>query len=384
MSTTQTAPAAPIHDLVELARPFPDGFIERKDGNDYVAHHVVNQRLLSIVGPFDFELVEVLRGDVAEVAPDPAGKSRRARAGTPALHDVVVGGIWRLTCDIDGRRVRIEEVGDVGDVHNWPHDGARLKDAASDALKRCAMRLGLGLHLWAQEYYFLDHQLHAVRDDQGGGTADAEEAAAVQRALRALPAAADVTPAVAPAPPAAPAEAPTKPAVTPAEAPTKPGIAPAAAPAAERSTARSGRAERARPGGGRQRRSAAADATPPAARGRRGAAPGGAADDEETGTRRMPAPGTARWEPPGEELVRRFDLLVEAAGVSTTDAREFLRRSPYYGGVADPGKLHGPTLARLVARMGEERGDVSGLAAFRAKVDQVLGRPAEPAAPEPA
>jgi hypothetical protein len=145
-------------DLVELSRPFPEDFVERKDGQDYVAHHVVNQRLLSIVGPFDFELVQVIRGDVAAVPPDPSARSRRGKAGTPALHNVVVGGIWRLTCSIDNRQVRVEE---VGDVHNWPHDGARLKDAASDALKRCAMRLGLGLHLWAQEHYFLDQQLKA-------------------------------------------------------------------------------------------------------------------------------------------------------------------------------------------------------------------------------
>jgi hypothetical protein len=168
-------PDGPMHDLTELARRFPEGFIERKDGIDYVAHHVVTQRLLSIVGPFDFELVEIIRGDVAAVAPAPDGKSRRARAGTPPLHNVVVGGVWRLTCQIDGRRVRIEETGDVGDVHNWPHDGARLKDAASDALKRCAMRLGLGLHLWAQEHYFLDRQLRAILE-QPGGAAEAEEA----------------------------------------------------------------------------------------------------------------------------------------------------------------------------------------------------------------
>ncbi|HET6749843.1 MAG TPA: hypothetical protein VFL71_11330 [Actinomycetes bacterium] len=170
---------APVHHLVELARRFPDGFVERKDGNDYVAHHVVNQRLLSIVGPFDFELVEVVRGDVAAVAPDPQGRSRRAKAGTPALHNVVVGGVWRLTCTVDGRRVRVEEVGDVGDVHNWSHDGARLKDAASDALKRCAMRLGLGLHLWAQEHYFLDRQIRAILgQEQPDSAAEAERAVA--------------------------------------------------------------------------------------------------------------------------------------------------------------------------------------------------------------
>ena len=69
-------------DLVELSRPFPEDFVERKDGQDYVAHHVVNQRLLSIVGPFDFELVQVIRGDVAAVPPDPppaAGAARPAR-----------------------------------------------------------------------------------------------------------------------------------------------------------------------------------------------------------------------------------------------------------------------------------------------------------------
>lgn len=158
----------PGADLAELARPFPDDFVERKDGQDYVAHHVVNQRLLSVVGPFDFELVQVIRGDVEAVAPDPAARSRRGKAGTPALHNVVVGGIWRLRATVDGLPVQVEEVGDVGDVWNWQHDGQRLKDAASDALKRCAMRLGLGLHLWAQEHYFLDQQLRAQLRDRGG------------------------------------------------------------------------------------------------------------------------------------------------------------------------------------------------------------------------
>jgi len=148
-------------DLYQLSRPFPKEFVERKDGQDFVAHHVIVQRLLSVVGPYDFELVEVVRGDVAARPPDPTAKSRRGKDGTPALQNVVVGGIWRLSCWIDGRQVRVEEVGDVGDVWNWAHDGARLKDAASDAIKRCCMRFGLGLSLWAQEHWFLDQQLKA-------------------------------------------------------------------------------------------------------------------------------------------------------------------------------------------------------------------------------
>jgi hypothetical protein len=347
-----------LRDLSQLARRFPEGFIERKDGIDYVAHHVVTQRLLSIVGPFDFELVEIIRGDVAAAAADPNGRSRRARAGTPPLHNVVVGGVWRLTCEVDGHRVRIEEVGDVGDVHNWPHDGARLKAAASDALKRCAMRLGLGLHLWAQEHYFLDRQLRAILE-LSGSTTEAEEA---------------VSQRLGPG-----GEGPGDPDPTAAE--SSAGDAPSAAAAGAAGPAEEHGAQSAhsQPGLADQR---AADS-----RQRRGRTTGAGssrrprrarqpttADDSAEGAKRMPVRGMAEWEQPDEGLVERFDALVEAAGVSAADAREFLRRSPHYSGVSDPRDLHGLTLARLVQRMSQETADgASGLAAFRAKVDEVLG-----------
>jgi hypothetical protein len=166
------------NDLVELSKPFPKHLVERVEGNDYVAHHVITQRLLSVVGPFDFKLVELVRGDVAGIPPNPEGKSNRARQGRPALSGVVVAAVYRLVCEVDGRRTEVEEIGECGDPHNWAHDGARLKDAASDALKRCAMRLGLGLHLWAQEMYFLDKQL-AVQA-AGPTKADPEQAAKEQ------------------------------------------------------------------------------------------------------------------------------------------------------------------------------------------------------------
>jgi hypothetical protein len=355
-------PKAPMHDLTQLARPFPRGFIERKDGIDYVAHHVVTQRLLSIVGPFDFELVEIIRGDVAAVAPVPNGKSRRARSGTPALHNVVVGGVWRLTCEIDGRRVHIEEIGDVGDVHNWPHDGARLKDAASDALKRCAMRLGLGLHLWAQEHYFLDRQLWTILE-QPGSTAEAEEAAARQ-----------------PGPAGAGPDGFEPPAAEPdAEAGSEVApVAPDAAGPAEEHAAgpaddQPDLADQRVADGGRQRRVATTGKGSPARSGR-GRRRSVQADDRSQPARRMPVRGMAEWEQPDEGLAERFEALVEAAGVSIADAREFLHQSPHYSGVSDPRNMHGPTLARLVERMGQKDADgTSGLAAFRAKVEEVLG-----------
>ena len=158
-----------MSQLRELARPFPDTYVHRNPsgGGDYVKHHVVVQRLLSIVGPYDFRVVQVIRGDVMPIPPNPNGKTDRAKRGAPMLSNVVVGVICSLDVEIDGRQVHVEDAGDCEQPHNWPTDGARLKDACSDAIKRCAARLGLGLHLWSQEEYWLD----AWFEKQGSGEA---------------------------------------------------------------------------------------------------------------------------------------------------------------------------------------------------------------------
>jgi len=131
--------------LYELARPFPEGLIRQKPGGkfqaSYVEHSVVSQRLLEVVGPYDFA--------VDRIVTNPDG--------------TVVGCTATLSCEIDGRRVTITEVGDV--ERPGDNNGSALKNCASDALKRCAMRLGLGLHLWSQENYYLSSSLEKRRAD---------------------------------------------------------------------------------------------------------------------------------------------------------------------------------------------------------------------------
>ncbi len=150
-------PKLPTSDLAKLGRPFKPALIHSNPsgGGSYVAHPVVKQKLLMVVGPYDFELVQIVRGDVAAKAPNPNGSSERAKAGVPALSNVVVGAVCRLSCSIDGIRNIIEDVGDCEEPHNWPHDGARLKDAMSDAFKRCAAHDGVGLHLWCKPNEFI-------------------------------------------------------------------------------------------------------------------------------------------------------------------------------------------------------------------------------------
>lgn len=140
-----------MRQLMELSKVFPDKFIHKNPTGfgDYIQHSVIRQRLLSVLGGYSQEVKQVLR----EKLTDKQGVEK----------EVIVGVVLALTVEIDGELVTVEEVGDVEQPFNWRTDGARLKDAVSDAVKRCAMAFGVGLHLWSQfdgqSEYFLDKQL---------------------------------------------------------------------------------------------------------------------------------------------------------------------------------------------------------------------------------
>lgn len=126
-------------DLYQLARPFPESMIEKKPGAKfqaaYVSHGAITSRLLEVLGPFDWSISRIITN----------------------ADGVAVGCLGRLEVTVDGRPVVIEEVGDV--EHPGPNSASNLKNASSDALKRAAMRLGLGLHLWVGDHYYLDRAL---------------------------------------------------------------------------------------------------------------------------------------------------------------------------------------------------------------------------------
>ena len=150
-----------MSDLIALATPFPPHLVKKAPAGkygDYVAHSTVTERLLSVVGPFDFQVLREVRGYAPEVS---SGKRT-----WPARDNAIVGCLATLTCTVDGRVTTVTEVGteDNPAMHN---DAENLKNAASDALKRCAMRFGCGLHLWSNGDYFLHAQLVKDRDTRG-------------------------------------------------------------------------------------------------------------------------------------------------------------------------------------------------------------------------
>jgi hypothetical protein len=131
--------------LAALAKPFPASLIQKNPTGfgEYVKHSVVVEKLLATVGPFDFRIVREIRdADTGQIC----------------------GVIGELTVEIDGRVTLIQEAGDCERMVNWPHDGARLKDACSDAIKRCAARIGVGTHLWSQDQFRLDRALERAMD----------------------------------------------------------------------------------------------------------------------------------------------------------------------------------------------------------------------------
>lgn len=150
-----------LRDLTKLCHPFPASMVQTNPsgGGSYVSHSEVEQRLLDVLGPVTTTVDQVIRGHVDAKAPNPNGKSAKAKAGSPALDGAVVGVILTMEVTVDGKPVTVTEAGDCEEPHNWPHDGARLKDAMSDAYKRCAMRLGVGLHLWSQQHFYIGKKL---------------------------------------------------------------------------------------------------------------------------------------------------------------------------------------------------------------------------------
>lgn len=127
--------------LIGLTTPFPAKYVKEAPGGhgNYVSHDIVTQRLLRVLGPFTYTIDQTLK----------------------SADGTVEGCVATLTVTIDGKEVSVSEAGECDNPSTRKTQGDRLKNASSDAIKRCAMRLGLGLHVWAEDDYFLHGQLIA-------------------------------------------------------------------------------------------------------------------------------------------------------------------------------------------------------------------------------
>jgi hypothetical protein len=129
-----------VSQLLALLTPFSGKLVKppaKGKFGSYVSHYVIEQRLLGVVGAYGWRIVQTVR--------DADG--------------TLTGCVGELTCEVDGREVTVAGSGDVENPQNAHTDGARLKLAESDAFKRAAMRLGVGLHLWAGDEFYVYEKL---------------------------------------------------------------------------------------------------------------------------------------------------------------------------------------------------------------------------------
>lgn len=129
---------------IQLSKPWNKNLVKQLNkgfGNiDYVEHTQVTQKLIALIPDLNIEVGRYLHDTVEDIN----GVRRR----------FVTGVEVKMSGTIDGNYVQRQEIGmcdkpffhaDANKVHN---NGQRAKEALSDAIKRCAMRLGVGIELY--------------------------------------------------------------------------------------------------------------------------------------------------------------------------------------------------------------------------------------------
>jgi hypothetical protein len=134
---------------LRLEHPFRADQIKLKDDRPYVEGAAVVQRLNDVLGTKNWSFVLVGEPQVG-----------------PA--EVIVRG--RLTAQIHGRQVIREDIGAHERRRGSVPTGDTIKAAVTDAIKRCAHQLGVGLHLYSPDGSYRSFEpTEPVETDQGGG-----------------------------------------------------------------------------------------------------------------------------------------------------------------------------------------------------------------------
>lgn len=119
--------------LANLAKRLPTNYIKQLPGvnyeADYCSHADIQQMLLAKLGPTSQRVVQIIYGNDGAT---------------------MQGVILEMTFNVDGETITIEEIGETERPSD--NNAGNMKVAVSDAVKRCSMRVGLGLEIWTDNY----------------------------------------------------------------------------------------------------------------------------------------------------------------------------------------------------------------------------------------
>lgn len=143
MTDTATRPVPP-EILAKFAAEIPDKYIKQKPDKsraDYVPHPIVRQYLLALCDAHREHVVREVAIPEKGIRKKDGSEYTYTKVAMLVRLEVCIDGVWYGPW---------EEWGESENEKNpW-------KSAQSDAIKRLvAMHLGLGLHLWARDHYFL-------------------------------------------------------------------------------------------------------------------------------------------------------------------------------------------------------------------------------------
>jgi hypothetical protein len=149
---------------IQLSKAWNKKFVKQKKQSfgdvDYVDHTQVTQKLIALIPDLEMKLGSYVYDKIE----DENGNTRKFLTGV----DYTISGT------IDGEFRTVTEAGMCDkpfyneDPRKISNNGQRLKECISDAVKRCAMRLGVGIELYDSEAWlsnYLDKDQGIVEHD---------------------------------------------------------------------------------------------------------------------------------------------------------------------------------------------------------------------------
>ena len=138
-------------DQIKLSKAWNKAVVKKlpvsykKDGIDYVDHTQVTQRLIALIPDVQLKAGSFIYDDHEDLE----GRRRKILTGVEYTVEGTIDGHFRSVTEVGMCDKPFEfaprQDGSVPKVSN---NGERAKECISDAIKRCGMRLGIGIELY--------------------------------------------------------------------------------------------------------------------------------------------------------------------------------------------------------------------------------------------
>lgn len=164
-------------DQIKLSKAWNKAVIKKlpvsykKDGISYVDHTQVTQRLIALIPDVQFKL----GCHIYDKYEDLEGRQRKILTGVEYTIEGTIDGHFRSVTEIGMCDKPFEVEG-----RKPANNGERAKECISDAVKRCGMRLGIGIELydssaWLSNYLQDEKPSYPMTPDMDKGVKKIEE-----------------------------------------------------------------------------------------------------------------------------------------------------------------------------------------------------------------